>query len=673
MKIFKGKIAGPARAALLICAVVFAALAYGGFSYQAAVAILMPESGKISSDQQQRVIPATEFKIMKSGPTIGRAMYKIFNLRDTKEVALKAAMTEDIKSGLAYSFDDSTRLFELTYSDRAKEYVSKIANAVAEAYIDNYVATIQNFSSNALQNLYMQQTEYKKNLADANSRYEKFCNAEKIFNIENELSILSNQLAQYNSELSRTQADISLIERNPAAYFNGDRPAAISDPAIEANEVNRDLAKKINDAEIRLAMSRRKYTDAHPIVRNEAAMLDILKKKLAARGVEADAKPLAPKGDQAGAKAAVESAAGKAIEALNAKRTTYQKLIAECQEAIKSYPRKKAMLKSYEVEISKVENILTRINRQIEDLMIFQQTKVIDNVPRIIDYSGKPALRLPAGYLLMSLACIAMFAASFAIEKKIEQMRETRKISAYARLLTDEFKIKVLGHLHRTDFGKFDDPDFSPECFSYHRKDSRQSRSMGLIRGGLEAETQAAGVKAVGITSLDPGEGKTVIAANLAITSALFGIRTLVIDFNYKSSHEPVSSHFRARSDYGLTDIVLGEAGYAEVMGRTAIDGLGVIATGTMPPSIHRVFAAESCAGLLKEAAGEFGLVLVDCPAFNVSSDFHAISKCVRDAVLVVDVEKAGTIEEFTEDMRAFMEFAESNGVGVRGVIFNEK
>ena len=670
MKIFRNR-TNVIRAFFITAAITLAIAAYSGYAYKGAVTMILPESGKVSSDQQQRVVPATEFKIIKSSQTVERAMHKVFNLRNTREVSLKSAIIDDIKYGLSYTFDGETRVFDLTYSDRSSEYVSKIVNGVAESYIENYISNIQSFSSNALQNLYMQQAEYKRALIEANSKYEKFCNAEKIFNIDNELSILSNQLSQYNNELNRVTADASLLERNPNAFRAADRPA-IDLSSYEDNEIGRDLNKKINESEIRLAMLKRKYTEAHPIVKNEIMTLDVLKKQLAIKSSLPAEQPKKIEKKQVRTEPA-DVKSGSELDLLNLKKNTYQKLIAECQEAIKSYPRKKSMLKSYEVEISKVENILTRINKQIEDLMIFQQTKVIDNVPRIIEYCRKPKLDIPYSQAVASVMFMLLFIASFDIEKRLKALQETKKRSRYVKMVSDEMNLKVLGHLAKTEIMNFEDSEFSAKCFVYHQKDSKQSKSLNTIRNGLEVHLAEAGTKLFGVTSLNAGEGKTIFTANLGLSTAQFGQSTLVMDFNYKTTDEPVSSLYKADRSFGMTDIIMGETPYQEVMCDTAMDNLKIITAGTLPPNVQRIFSSELCQGLLTDTTAVFDIVMIDCPAFNVSSDFHAISRYLKHIILMIDIDKIKDGDEFREEMKIFGEFVENNHLNLLGVIFNEK
>ncbi len=670
MKLFRSS-ANIIRAFLIAAAVVSAVIAYSGYAYKGAVTMILPESGKVSSDQQQRIVPATEFKIIKSSQTVERAMHKVFNLRNTHEVNLKSAIIDDIKYGLSYMFDAETRVFDLTYSDRSSEYVSKIINAVSESYIENYISNIQSFSSNALQNLYMQQAEYKKALTEANSKYEKFCGSEKIFNIENELSILSNQLTQYNNELNRVNADASLLERNPNAFRTAERPS-IDLSAYEDNEIGRDLNKKINESEIRLAVLKRKYTEAHPIVKNEIMTLDVLKKQLIIKSSLPVEEPEKIEKKQAPAETSGNKA-GSALELLNLKKNTYQKLIAESQDAIRSYPRKKSMLKSYEVEISKIENILTRINKQIEDLMIFQQTKVIDNVPRIIEYCRKPKLHIPYPQTAAAVIFLLLFIASFDIEKRMKAMQETKKRSRFVKMVSDEMNLKVLGHLAKTEIMNFEDSEFSAKCFVYHQKDSKQSKSFSTIRNSLEVQLAEAATKIFGVTSLNAGEGKTIFTANLGLSTAQFGQKTLVIDFNYKTTDEPVSALYKADRSFGMTDIIIGETPYQEVTIDTAMDNLKIIPSGTLPPNVQKVFSSELCRELLTDTAKDYDMVMIDCPAFNVSSDFHAISKYLKHIILMIDIDKIRDGEEFREEMKIFGEFVDNNHLNLLGVIFNEK
>lgn len=687
------------RIACFICLLVSIVLIYSGSGFNPAVSILMPESENISGGPVRKIQPATEFKIIKSNQTIDRALHKIFNVKSTKEIKIQSnEVVEKIKNGLDYKFDAETRIFELYYKDRSKEYSMKILNAVSEAYAENYISNIHSYSGNTLQNLYQLQRTYGKELADLNARYEKFCASEKIVNIDNELAVLSSQFSQYNNELSKIQAEINLLEKlisenmtsktdfrppePPKPEKNEDIPVS-----FDTDDFGKELKKKIRDSEMRLAMLKKKYTEAHPLVKNELANLDIFKTKL--QQLNSTPLPAAAEPDTAKTKTAPVQSAVKNLkpavkkpsvltnynlEVLKIKKDTYAQLVQKCEEAIKQYPRKKSMVRSYEVEIENFENLISKITRQIEETKLYQN-KAVENAPTVIEYSKQAPFYIP-GYALAACGLsILIFILSYAMAGRVKIIEEKKKIADIKTVLTEELNLKILGHLLKAESAKFNDPAFSDKCFSYHQRDSKNSRAVNIIRNGIINQLEKSASNIAAVTSLNSGEGKTTLAVNLAVSFAISGSNTLISDMNYKTSGANCSAADLCKTDksFGLTDIVIGEAELDEVNSKTAIDNLSVISTGAMPPSVLKVIESQICERFIEQAAQRFEFTVIDCPAFNISSDFHAISKLVKNIVLIVDTDRNHDLEDFREEMNAFSEFIKNNDFKLLGVVINEK
>ncbi|HOT74158.1 MAG TPA: hypothetical protein PK467_00110 [Candidatus Wallbacteria bacterium] len=657
------------RIALLAAFIIFTVIFVNKLSYRASVLIGLPAEKETAGFK--KIIASSEFKVMQSHEVIKSALKSVLHLSGTKEVKLDDGMAAKIKRNLSYRYDSESMIFELEYFDRSKDYAVKIVNAIVEAYISDYSSKLNDITSKTLQMLYMKQLEAEKMLSSVNARYEKFCAMENIVNLENDYAMLSAQYSQYNGELSKINTEISiaekLAERNLTYKPKPSSPAfgvsAAPSSQMEDSEENYDLKRKIRDSEIKLAVLKRKYTDAHPLVKNESAMLEILRNKITYKTdmpvQQSKAVPAHGRNEQA-------------LELLKTKRNAYAALIGQCESQIKSYPKKKAQVKAYEVELSKIENILSAINKQIDDTRI-SQTGLSGSMPSIIESAA--GARLNVAYFELSAALIALvlFLMSFKVESRVQLIKENQKLSNYKSVVSDEFKYRVLGHINKSGPFNFEDSSFSAACFNYHQKDSKQSRHVNIIRNNITSQLDKNTGNAVGITSLNPSEGKTLLSANIGVSSALSGQQTLVVDVNYKTTGLPVSDYYKVSSRNGLTDIIIGETPYEEVISATAIDELKIISTGVLPPNVQKVMSSPVCGEFIKEVSEKFGLVIADCPAFSISSDFQAITGYIRNVALVIDVEKITSTDDFREEIAAFESYAKSSNLYVLGVIFNER
>jgi capsular exopolysaccharide synthesis family protein len=135
------------------------------------------------------------------------------------------------------------------------------------------------------------------------------------------------------------------------------------------------------------------------------------------------------------------------------------------------------------------------------------------------------------------------------------------------------------------------------------------------------------------VTSAAPGEGKSTIAAHLALAHAAQGRRTLLIDGDLR--RPSVHRRFGVASSPGLSSVLLGEVRWpAAVVASGAHADLDLLPAG--PPSrrasdLMRTPLAE----LVEEAAGYYDLILVDAPPLLGFAEPLEMATAV-DGVIVV-------------------------------------
>lgn len=170
------------------------------------------------------------------------------------------------------------------------------------------------------------------------------------------------------------------------------------------------------------------------------------------------------------------------------------------------------------------------------------------------------------------------------------------------------------------------------------------------------------------ISSSEPSDGKTTVSANLAVSYALSGKRTLLIDSDLRKPG--LTNLFDLKGDPGVTEILatnddVGVAAEQRIY-RTAIDNLHVIPAGPRRPDPAELLLGDQFAALLAWADGRYDQVLVDCPPVLAVSDAQIVSRLVDGVILVVTPEK--NHRRLVE--RAYHSFV-SCGANVVGVVAN--
>jgi polysaccharide biosynthesis transport protein len=128
--------------------------------------------------------------------------------------------------------------------------------------------------------------------------------------------------------------------------------------------------------------------------------------------------------------------------------------------------------------------------------------------------------------------------------------------------------------------------------------------------------------RAVLVTSAMPGEGKTALAAQLAVSVARTGRRTLLVDTDLR---RPAAHRmFGVSQGPGLAEVLRGETELAEVIRPTTVPGLSIVTAGAADLQAIYSLCGEKVQQLFEALKGEFDFVVVDaCPVLPVADSLH--------------------------------------------------
>ena len=172
------------------------------------------------------------------------------------------------------------------------------------------------------------------------------------------------------------------------------------------------------------------------------------------------------------------------------------------------------------------------------------------------------------------------------------------------------------------------------------------------------------GGHAVAIVSVQRGDGRSFIAANLAITFAQCGRRTLLIDADLRQPRQ--HQLFQIDDRIGLSTFLAGRSGTESVARVEAMRDLYVMPAGPIPPNPQDLLARKQLRWLLFNAEEKFHVVLIDTPAWSEGPDAESVCRRSRAAALVVraDQTAAHAAQEFVATLRRAQ-------AQVLGLVFN--
>lgn len=136
------------------------------------------------------------------------------------------------------------------------------------------------------------------------------------------------------------------------------------------------------------------------------------------------------------------------------------------------------------------------------------------------------------------------------------------------------------------------------------------------------------------VTSTNPGEGKSITVANLAIVYAQSGKKVLLIDADLRKP--TVHYTFRLNNLRGLSNVLIGDKTLEDSISSASIDNLDVMSSGPIPPNPAELLASKKMIALLDHAKTLYDMVIIDSPPTLAVTDSQILSQIVDGTLLVV-------------------------------------
>jgi capsular exopolysaccharide synthesis family protein len=137
-----------------------------------------------------------------------------------------------------------------------------------------------------------------------------------------------------------------------------------------------------------------------------------------------------------------------------------------------------------------------------------------------------------------------------------------------------------------------------------------------------------------GVTSPEQGDGKSLVASNLALAFAEAGYRTLLIDADTRRGalHEV----FGAQRRPGLIEVLSGEVTRDEVLHPTSQERLSLMPCGGRRTTNPELIASPALPALLSELVRDFSVIIVDGPPLSAGIDAFAIGAACENTLMIL-------------------------------------
>jgi len=175
------------------------------------------------------------------------------------------------------------------------------------------------------------------------------------------------------------------------------------------------------------------------------------------------------------------------------------------------------------------------------------------------------------------------------------------------------------------------------ELVAQHLPKSQMSEAFRALRTALLLSRADHPPQVVLVTSALPREGKTTTAANLAVTLAQLGDRTLLIDADLRKPGIGRLLNMTDGEYAGLSSYLAGVSSLELVaVPHPLIPNLVAIPTGPLPPNPADLLSSHKLTDALRELRGQYKFIVIDSPPIMAATDAVILSVQADGVLLVV-------------------------------------
>lgn len=523
------------------------------------------------------------------------------------EPLTKAEMLElIIKSRITVEPIGNSRVVQIGFVSDNPAVAMKVANSVAQAYIDELVDMQMEVAGYSIGWMKKKADVQRVKLEESERALHEYKKKHDIITVEDRLTVLPERLSELSKKLTiaETKRKELFAVYSQARNKKGKELETI--PAIVENAAIETINREILTVEQKISELSKKYGPKHPrmIAANnelkslqqkkytalEAAVKTIENEYLLTRANERDLRELLEQTKFQAARLGEKSIQlGILQRKVDTNRYLYDALIKKMKE-------KNITEKSQTVNVWVIEKAM------------------LPEIP----YSPKKSLNLILGLFFGLVGGIGL---AFFLEYLDNTVKTPEDVE-------ERFNIPVISTI---DILKEKDQTIVENVLS--DKASLIAESFKGLRTSVFLSSADHPPKKLLITSMTPGEGKSSISACLSATIAHSGKKTLLIDADMR---RPVQhKFFSPENKTGLSSLLAGISTLEESVHKNIVENLDLITAGPIPPNPSELLSSQRMRELLDTFEQSYDTIIVDSPPLASVTDPVILSQSV-DGVIIV-------------------------------------
>ncbi len=546
-------------------------------------------------------------------------------------------------------------MIRVEVTDPRPEEAARRAQAVTDAFLSFLLEGRRTQAKATREFIEQQLAKVSRDLRAAEDALLRFKLAHGEVSLPEETRVRLEKLAELEAQMVAAQTERRAAEaQRERATEELRRRDQVTPSAWVQSPLIQTLRQQLANLEIQLAGLMEKFTDRHPDVVATRAQIAETQRRLAEelrRSLLAQTYTVNPV-----YLGLVQQAVSAEVSAatLRAREAALAQAVRRWTQEIRALPPRELALMRLSRQQKVAENVYLMLSQKYHEARIAEASVVPDL--RVVDRARPPdrpafprrGLVTLVGTLLGAFAGVAAAFAAEWVDSRFHRPDEAEHVLALPLLA-------VVPQLRHPD-GKV------PLA-----EDSRRStfaESFRTLRTGVLYSAPEGSVRSLLVTSPEPGDGKSTVAANLALALARLGRRVVLVDADLR--RPSLLEAFQPPQPFGLSDHLVGEVSLDDVVQPTRYPSLHFVPAGRSAPNPAELLGSQRMRDFLAQLRGRFDAVVLDSPPVLAVADASVLARESDGVVLVVNPQT--THREAAVRARRQLE---ALGAKILGFVFN--
>lgn len=608
---------------------------------------------------------STEIEIIKSRTVVERAVDAIglheFVRQSRREITKDQLVQTIIKSWMSVSPVKDTRIVRLSIQHEDPVLATKLANAIATAYNERLKELSQ--TEYTLRRTFIEQQipKVEEKLVQEQERLKQFKEKNQIFALSEEAKSILSMLSNYDSEYNRLNLELQEISTKIKVLrdtLSKVDQKIISSEVITSNPVIEQLRAKLANLQVELSGLLQTYPESDKRVialRSQIAETELLMKKEVEKVVSSQTQVVNPMYTQTLAE--LMDNEGR-YQILQARLNAVDKLRKAYQQRVQTLPSIEQELVELERNLAVQSQIYTILLQRLEESRIAEagvsgNAQIVDSavVPNIPVKPNKRLTLAIGGVLGVFVGVMLVFLVEY-FDKTLKGEEEIK------RILNEE--VPILGRIPKYEM----DSESPSELVVLNSPTSPISEGFKLTCTNIQFSKDVA-PRILAITSPGPREGKTFVAANVGISFAQSGFKTVLVDLDMRKPRLEKALGLDTRKKFGLTNHLLQGLSLEDITVKFS-ENLDVIPAGAIPPNPTVLFTSSKFVDFVKSLTERYDKVVIDLPPILAAADALVVGKYTDGIVLIT---RAGVTDR--NSLKIAFENVRVSGNTLLGILIN--